>query len=90
MIQTADSIYKDWRIVIYVKHIFGEYPGDNCAKWLLRLGQERDVLVRMGHMMHFRDSGSDMFNIKIDNTGEVVHTQFELNYYSRIILRGRV
>ena len=69
------------------EHIYNASAcGDNCAKWLLRLGQERDVLVRMGHMMHFRDSGSDKLNIRIDNTGEVVHSQSELN--SKVILGG--
>ena len=60
--------------------------GDNCAKWLLRLGQERDVLVRMGHMMHFGDGESIRLNIRIDNTGEVVHSQSELN--RKVILGG--
>ena len=31
--------------------------GDNCAKWLLKIGEEKDVLVRLGHMMHFEESG---------------------------------
>ena len=26
--------------------------GDNCAKWLLKIGEEKDILVRLGHMMH--------------------------------------
>ena len=27
--------------------------GDNCAAWLLRISKDKDVLVRLGHLMHF-------------------------------------
>ena len=57
--------------------------GDNCASWLLRIGSEQDVLVRLGHMMHFSD---EPFEIRIANTGEVVHTQKEL--VRSVILHG--
>ena len=74
--------------------------GDNCAKWLLRIGQEKDILVRLGHMMHFESldpvkgryekahekSILDPLNIRIDNTGEIVHSQAELN--RKVILSG--
>lgn len=49
--------------------------GDNCASWLLQIGKEKDVLVRLGHLMHFPEKS---FEIRIDNTGELVHTQREL------------
>ena len=49
--------------------------GDNCAKWLLKIGQDKDIVVRMGHIMHFPE---ESFEIKIVNTGDIVHTQYEL------------
>jgi hypothetical protein len=49
--------------------------GDNCASWLLQIGKEKDVLVRLGHLMHFSE---EPFEIRIANTGELVHTQREL------------
>jgi hypothetical protein len=49
--------------------------GDNCAHWLLEIGKEKDVLVRLGHFMHFPD---EHFDIMIKNTGDIVHTQKEL------------
>lgn len=71
--------------------------GDNCAKWLLRIGEDKDVLVRLGHMMHFErnaqmqagpDEKSDRkpLTIRIANTGEIVHFQAELN--RKVILAG--
>ena len=71
--------------------------GDNGAKWLLRIGEDKDVLVRLGHMMHFErnaqmqagpDEKSDRkpLTIRIANTGEIVHSQAELN--RKVILAG--
>ncbi|CBK75259.1 hypothetical protein CIY_26770 [Butyrivibrio fibrisolvens 16/4] len=58
------------------EHIFNVSAcGDNCAKWLLKIGRDKDIFVRMGHIMHFPD---ESFDIKIANTGDVVHTPFEL------------
>ncbi len=58
--------------------------GDNCAKWLLEIARDRDVLVRMGHIMHFGDDAE--LSIKIPNTDEVVRTQSQLA--QRVILAG--
>ena len=51
--------------------------GDNCAKWLLRIaGRHRgDITVNLYHLMDF-DAGTKngaRFDIRIANTGEVVH-----------------
>lgn len=52
-------------------HIFNASAcGDNCAKWLLEIGKQKDVLVRLGHIMNF---GEDPFDIHIENTGDTVH-----------------
>jgi len=49
--------------------------GDNCAAWLLRIGKEKDVTVNLRHLMDF---GDDDFEVKVVNTGEVVHNMDEL------------
>ena len=50
--------------------------GDNCAKWLLEIGKQKDVTVNLRHMMSF---GKDTkFDIRIANGGEIVHSMKEL------------
>ena len=44
--------------------------GDNCAKWILKIGKERDLTINHRHLMDF---GNDDFEIKILNTGDMVH-----------------
>lgn len=66
------------------EHIYNASAcGDNCAAWLLKLGDEKDVLVRLGHLMHF---ANEPFAIQIANNGEIVHTQKEL--VKAVILNG--
>ena len=49
--------------------------GDNCAKWLLKIADEEDRTVNLRHIMDF---GEDPFEIRILNTGDVVHSMTEL------------
>lgn len=49
--------------------------GDNCAKWLLDLGQKRKVVVNLRHLMDF---GKGEFKIRVMNTGRIVHNMKEL------------
>jgi len=49
--------------------------GDNCAKWLLKIAEEKDITVNMRHLMNF---GEGKFNINILNTNEIVHSMKEL------------
>ena len=44
--------------------------GDNCARWILKLGQEKDLTINLRHIMNF---GDESFEIKILNTQETVH-----------------
>ncbi|SHJ45882.1 DUF4869 domain-containing protein [Pseudobutyrivibrio xylanivorans] len=65
-------------------HIFNASAcGDNCAKWLLKIGNDKDIVVRMGHVMHFPE---ESFDIKIANTGDIVHTPYEL--VEKVITEG--
>ena len=49
--------------------------GDNCAKWLLKMGNDRDITINLRHIMDFGDAG---FCIKILNSGQIVHNMKEL------------
>lgn len=49
--------------------------GDNCAKWLLRLGEMDDVLINLRHIMDF---GNGEFEIEILNTHQIVWNMKEL------------
>ncbi|MBB5266348.1 hypothetical protein HNP82_003505 [Catenibacillus scindens] len=48
--------------------------GDNCAKWILKIGNEKDLTINLRHLMDF---GSNEFEIKILNTGDIVHNMEE-------------
>ncbi len=49
--------------------------GDNCAKWLLKMGREIDITVNLRHIMDF---GDEEFEIYIMNTEEIVRNMDEL------------
>ena len=58
------------------QHVFNASAcGQNCAKWLLQIGNRKDVLVRLGYPMDF---GKEEFNIIIENNGHLVHTMKDL------------
>ena len=49
--------------------------GDNCAKWFLKMGRARDITINLRHLMDF---GDGEFEIRILNTGKIVHSMLEL------------
>lgn len=49
--------------------------GDNCASWLLRMGNERDVTINLRHIMDF---GDKPFEIYVLNDNVVVTDMMEL------------
>ena len=49
--------------------------GDNCAKWLLRLGDEKNSTINLRHLMDF---GKGEFCLRIQNTDRIVHNMHEL------------
>ncbi len=59
------------------EHLFNASAcGDNCAKWLLQIGKEKDILIRLGYLMDF---GDEAFEICVANTGKIVHSLAELD-----------
>lgn len=56
-------------------HIFNASAcGDNCAKWILRIGKSKDLVINLRHIMDF---GEEDFEAKIMNTDTVVHNMKE-------------
>lgn len=48
--------------------------GDNCAKWILKISQNKDLTINLRHLMDF---GEKEFEAKILNTGDIVHNMSE-------------
>ena len=48
--------------------------GDNCAKWILKISEEKDLTINLRHIMDF---GASEFEAEILNTGEVIHSMRE-------------
>lgn len=48
--------------------------GENCAKWILEIAKYKDLTINLRYTMEFEQ---DEFEIKILNTGEVVHNMKE-------------
>ncbi len=66
------------------KHIFNaSVCEDNCAKWLLKISEEKDITIRLGTNMDF---GTSPFKIKIRNTGKIVSSMIEMD--NEIIEKG--
>ena len=49
--------------------------GDNCAKWILKMAEKRDITINLRHLMDF---GKGEFSIRILNTNQIVHSMKEL------------
>lgn len=58
--------------------------GDNCAKWILKIGEMKDVTINLRHLMDF---GDGEFKVKILNTNQVVHNMDELLPIAGLIVR---
>ena len=48
--------------------------GDNCAKWILHIAEEKELTINLRHIMNF---GKGEFEARILNTGDVVHNMKE-------------
>ena len=49
--------------------------GNNCAKWILKIAEKKDLTIRLGYLMDF---GKDNLNIEIVNLGKTVHNGVDL------------
>lgn len=58
------------------EHVFNASTcGDNCAKWLLKIAENRKVVINLHHVMDF---GMGPFKIKVLNNGKIVKNMDEL------------
>ena len=58
------------------EHIFNASAcGDNCATWILKIAEKKDLTIRLGYLMDF---GKDNLNIEIVNLGNTVHNGVDL------------
>ena len=48
--------------------------GNNCAKWILKIAQEKKLLINLRHVMDF---GTEDFKIRVTNTDTIVHNMSE-------------
>ena len=81
------------KALILMKHMPGKIfnasnCGDNCAKWLLELGQKQDFTVNLYHIMNF---GEGDFDIRILNHNKlIVHNMQEfLNAGVKYLKEGK-
>lgn len=59
------------------QHVFNASAcGDNCASWILQIASDKDVLIRLGHIMYF---GEKPFEIRVVNTGKIVRSMADLD-----------
>ncbi|MBR1673801.1 MAG: DUF4869 domain-containing protein [Eubacterium sp.] len=57
-------------------HIFNASTcGDNCAKWFLKMAEDKKVVINLRHLMDF---GKEPFRIRVINTGKIVNNMKEL------------
>ena len=49
--------------------------GDNCAEWILKIADERKVVINLRHLMDF---GKGEFKIRVLNTGKIVKNMGDL------------
>ncbi|HBA50683.1 MAG TPA: DUF4869 domain-containing protein [Lachnospiraceae bacterium] len=47
--------------------------GDNCAKWVLKIAEQKDLTVYLQHIIRFEGN----FEIQIMNTGKIAHNPAE-------------
>ncbi len=47
--------------------------GNNCAKWVLKIAEQKDLTVYLQYMIQFEGE----FEIQIMNTGKIVHNRKE-------------
>ncbi|SEA70394.1 protein of unknown function [Pseudobutyrivibrio sp. ACV-2] len=49
--------------------------GDNCAKWILKIAEKKDITINLRHIMNF---GKETFSAKILNDDVIVSSMDEL------------
>ena len=58
--------------------------GDNCIKWILKIAEEKDIIINVRHFINFGEN----FNIRVLNNNAIVHSMKELLPLESQYLRG--
>ena len=65
--------------------------GDNCAKWILEIAKrhQEDITINLHHIMDFETGRKQKkpFELRIKNTGQVVHSMDELIVPAGLLLQ---
>lgn len=63
--------------------------GNNCARWILEIAKlhSEDITVNLHHIMDFSAKDCEPFEIRIANTGEIVHSMSELVIPAGLLLQ---
>ena len=59
--------------------------GDNCAEWILRIADDKKVIINLRHLMDF---GKGEFKIRVLNTGKIVKNMGDLVAESGVFVLG--
>ena len=51
--------------------------GNNCAKWLLKIAENKEVVINLRHLMDF---GRDEFEIKVLNLGKIMNNMRDIAF----------
>ena len=76
-LQTLISIYKKPELVFNATSC-----GENCAKWLLKIGEKQDVEVNLRYFMPF--DGLDPFEIRVINEDKTV---LNMDEYTHVAIK---
>lgn len=69
------------------KRIFNaSFCGDNCAKWIVEMGKNKDITINLNHFMDFQDLE---FDAHVLNGDEYAHNDEELFDISVKYLKGQ-
>ena len=49
--------------------------GDNCAKWIVKIGAIKDLTINLHHVLNF--ISADRFDALMLNTGRMIHSHHE-------------
>lgn len=76
-LQTLISIYKKPELVFNATSC-----GENCAKWLLKIGEKQDIEVNLRYFMPF--DGLDPFEIRVINEDKTV---LNMDEYTHVAIK---
>jgi len=64
-------------LLLFVKNKYFNVStcGDNCAEWILKIADNRKLVINLRHLMDFGDID---FKIRVMNTNKIVHSMSEL------------